>query len=102
MTLWSNYRGGVLDLMTVLETHALLPDSEHLLVFVTPEWVTNTENQSKLQILAKAGKLAFFSIDEAHLFAEWREFRSAFNNLREFKVFIPLNPHHSSNSNSVI
>ena len=75
-----------------LECRSLMPDSEHVLIFVTPEWVTKTENQLKLQTLVKAGKLSLIAIDEAHLFTEWREFRSAFYNLRQLKSLFPLTP----------
>ena len=75
-----------------LEACALMPESEQLLISVTPEWVTKHDNQVKLQALAKAGKLSLFAIDEAHLFTERRDFRSVYQNLRELKLTFPSIP----------
>ena len=80
-----------------LEPCALMPESEQLLIFVSPEWVTKHDNQVKLQALAKAGKLSLFVIDATHLFTEWRDFRNVYQNLRELKVNFPI--YHGSNSN---
>ena len=75
-----------------LETQALLPESKELIIFVTPEWVTKPANQIRLQALSRANKLSLFAIDEAHLFTEWRDFRSAFGDLRRLKSDFPSIP----------
>lgn len=57
------------------EHHALDPESDIRIVFVTPEWITKPENVSKVQSLAAVGKLSLLAIDEAHLVSEWSDFR---------------------------
>ena len=68
-----------------VEMHSLKPDSKELLIFVTPEWVTKPSNQAKMHSLIQCNKLALIAIDEAHLFTEWSDFRSAFSDLRRLK-----------------
>ena len=59
------------------ESHALDPTSEETLIFVTPEWITKSCNQQKVQELNRNRKLALIAIDEAHLVSEWAAFRNA-------------------------
>ena len=49
------------------ESRALDPMSEETLIFVTPEWITKSCNQQKVQALNQKKKLALIAIDEAHL-----------------------------------
>ena len=72
-----------------VEMHALEPDSKELLIFVTPEWMTKPANQAKLHTLVRANQLSLIAIDEAHLFTEWSEFRTAFSDLRNIKSHFP-------------
>ena len=72
--------------------HALEPDSKELLIFVTPEWMTKPANQAKLHTLVRANQLSLIAIDEAHLFTEWSEFRTAFSDLRNIKSHLPSIP----------
>jgi len=75
-----------------VEMRALEPDSIELLIFVTPEWMTKPENQAKLHTLVRANQLSLIAIDEAHLFAEWSEFHTAFSDLRNIKSHFPSIP----------
>ena len=67
------------------ESRALDPTSEETLIFVTPEWITKSCNQQKVQELNRNKKLALIAIDEAHLVSEWAAFRNAFSELKELK-----------------
>ena len=75
------------------ESHALDPQSDIRIVFVTPEWIAKPENVSKVQSLADAGKLSLLAIDEAHLVSEWSDFR---------KVYLALESLHISFRNTPI
>ncbi len=74
------------------EVRALNPDSNEMLVFVTPEWITKPNNQMKLHSMAHANKLSLIAIDEAHLVIEWSDFRNAFSELRRLKSDFPNVP----------
>ena len=75
-----------------VEIHALQPDSKEQIIFVTPEWIAKSVNQMKLHSLIRSDKLALIAIDEAHLFNEWNDFRSAFSELRRLKSEFPSIP----------
>ena len=75
-----------------VEVHALKPGSREHLIFVTPEWITKPANQPRLHSLIQANELSLIAIDEAHLFTEWNDFRSAFSNLRKLKSDFPSIP----------
>ena len=68
------------------ESHALDPQSDIRIVFVTPEWIAKPENVSKVQSLADAGKLSLLAIDEAHLVSEWSDFRKAYLALESLHI----------------
>ena len=74
------------------ESRALDPTSKEAIVFVTPEWISKPVNQSRLQGLKNANKLALIAIDEAHLITEWSDFRPAFSELKQLKVNFPDTP----------
>ena len=74
------------------ESRALEISSNTNVIFVTPEWMTNTINQAKLQALAKTNQLQLIAIDEAHLCTEWSDFRIAFTDLRNIKHNFPDTP----------
>ena len=75
-----------------VEDRALQPDSKEQIVFVTPEWITKSTNQIKVHSLIRSDKLALIAIDEAHLFTEWNDFRSAFSELKRLKSEFPTIP----------
>ena len=68
-----------------MEKSSLDPNSEELIIFVTPEWISKAENEQKVQLLERENKLALIALDEAHLISEWADFRSAFLRLKELK-----------------
>ena len=47
---------------------------------------------SKIQKLVEANMLSVISIDEAHLFYQWQEFRHAYKDLERLKVEFPSTP----------
>ena len=69
-----------------IENGAFAPDSKEALILVTPEWVAKCTNRARLHSLVQVGKLSLIAIDEAHLFTEWNDFRSAFSELRKLKT----------------
>lgn len=60
-----------------IEKHVFEPNSQESLIFVTPEWITKPVNLIKIQLLASRDQLSLIAINEAHLFCEWADFRSA-------------------------
>ena len=71
------------------EERALDADSKDLLIFVTPEWISKSSNQVKVNKLVHADQLCLIAVDEAHLFTEWSDFRSAYGDLRKLKYDYP-------------
>ena len=69
-----------------VEKDAFGPDSKEVLIFVTPEWMSKPTNKARLHSLVRVEKLSLIAIDEAHLFTEWNDFRSAFSELRRLKT----------------
>ncbi len=67
------------------ESRAFDPASGVSLVFVTPEWITKSCNQQKVQRVNQDKQLALIAIDEAHLVSEWADFRNAFSELKQLK-----------------
>ena len=59
-------------------------------MFATPEWITKSCNQQKVQALNQKKKLALIAIDEAHLVSEWAAFRNAFSELKGLKHIMAL------------
>ena len=47
--------------------------------------VTKPANLIKIQLLASRNQLSLIAIDEAHLFCEWADFRSAYKDLTKLK-----------------
>ena len=68
-----------------IEVSALKHDTKEQIIFVTPEWIAKPDNQLAIHSLIKSDKLSLIAIDEAHLLTEWRNFRSAFNELKKLK-----------------
>ena len=62
------------------------------LIFVTPEWIARATNVSKLRALVQANQLLLIAIDEAHLYSEWSDFRTAFSDLKNIKFDFPITP----------
>ena len=64
------------------------------LIFVTPEWIASATNVSKLRALVQANQLSAINIaiDEAHLYSEWSDFRTAFSDLKNIKFDFPTTP----------
>ena len=58
-------------------------NSQESLIFVIPDWVIKPANLTKIQLLASRKQLSLIAIDEAYLFCEWTDFRSA---SKEIKV----------------
>jgi len=75
-----------------VELASLEPNSRYRLIFVTPEWMTKPSNVSKLHNLVQANQLLLIAIDEAHLYSEWSDFRSAFSDLKNIKYDFPTTP----------
>ena len=65
-----------------VELVSLEPNSKYRLIFVTPEWIAKATNVSKLRVLVQANQLVLIAIDEAHLYCEWSDFRTAFTDLK--------------------
>ena len=51
-----------------LERVSLEPNSDDVIIFVTPEWIST--NLYKVMCLEKESKLALIALDEAHLVSE--------------------------------
>ena len=74
-----------------VESASLEPNSKDRLIFVTPEWITKANNVTKLHVLVQANQLLLIAIDEAHLYSEWSDFRTAFSDLKILNLtFQPL------------
>ena len=61
-----------------LERVSLEPNSDDVIIFVTPEWISKPENEHNVMRLEKENKLALIALDEAHLISERADFRNAF------------------------
>ena len=73
----------------LVESKSLDPESDVIIIFVTPEWITKPDNQRKVRNLEKEKKLALIALDEAHLISEWADFRNAFCELKDLKdIFV--------------
>ena len=72
-----------------IEKRVFEPNSKESLIFVTPEWVIKPGNLSKIQLLSSRKQLSLIAIDEAHLFCEWADFRSAYKDLKKLKYDFP-------------
>ena len=68
-----------------LERVSLEPNSDDVIIFVTPEWIYKPENEHKVMRLEKENKLALIALDEAHIISEWADFRNAFLQLKDLK-----------------
>ena len=75
-----------------VELVSLEPNSKYRLIFVTPEWIAKATNVSKLRVLVQANQLVLIAIDEAHLYCEWSDFRTAFTDLKNIKFDFPSTP----------
>lgn len=74
------------------ENRAFSEEGQENLIFVTPEWIANPQKLAKVQTLAQCGKLSFIAIDEAHLFHQWQQFRTAYKDLQNLKHRFPTTP----------
>ena len=59
---------------------------------MTPEWIAKATNVSKLRVLVQVNQLLLIAIDEAHLYSEWSDFRTAFSDLKNIKFDFPTTP----------
>lgn len=75
-----------------IEDQVLSPDSEHNLIFVTPEWMSRPDKMLKVSNLFDHDKLCLIAIDEAHLFHVWPQFRRSYQELDQLKVKFPSVP----------
>ena len=75
-----------------VESVSLAPNSKYRIIFVTPEWIARAINVSKLHALVQANQLLLIAIDEAHLYSEWSDFRTAFSDLKNIKFDFPTIP----------
>ena len=66
--------------------------SPAIIIFVTPEWVSKPSNLMKVQNAAQNNNISLIAIDEAHLCSEWRDFRSAYKDLKTLKCDFPSTP----------
>ena len=80
------------------ECNALDPQSDISKIFVTPDWIAKPDNVIKMQALAKVGKLALLTIDEAHLVSEWSDFRKAYLTLESLH-FLSKHTNYGSHCN---
>jgi len=62
------------------------------MVFVTPEWISKSQKRAKLHELVKNSKICLIAIDEAHLYHQWLEFRTAYRDLEQLKTEFPTVP----------
>ena len=87
----SHYLGSV-QFDKQIESVSLEPNNKYRLIFVTPEWKARATNVSKLRALVQANQLLLIAIDEAHLYSEWSDFRTAFSDLKNIKFDFPTTP----------
>lgn len=83
---------GSAQLNKKVEVEAFLPHNQDRLIFVTPEWISKDENKAKVQMLVDADMLSIITVDEAHLFYQWQEFRQAYKELETLKFCFPSTP----------
>ena len=62
------------------------------MVFVTPEWISKSQKRAKLHELVQNSKICLIAIDEAHLYHQWLEFRTAYRDLEQLKTEFPTVP----------
>ena len=74
------------------EMSAFDSESPAIIIFVTPEWVSKPSNLMKVQNAAQNNNISLIAIDEAHLCSEWRDFRSAYKDLKILKCDFPSTP----------
>ena len=67
-------------------------DSDVNIVLVTPEWMARSDKQAKLKQLVDQNKVCLVTLDEAHLFHYWQEFRGAYQTLDSLKHDFPSVP----------
>ena len=83
---------GSAQLDTSAESRAFEVDSNFVLIYVTPEWLSKPEKKSMVRTLNSARKLSLIAIDEGHLYHEWQEFRPAYRDLANLKYEFPRTP----------
>ena len=61
-----------------IENVALNPSSEYRIIYVTPEWLEKSDKMLKVKNLSQHDMLSLIAIDEAHLFHQRQQFRTAY------------------------
>ena len=62
------------------------------MIYVTPEWLEKSDKMLKVKNLSQHDMLSLIAIDEAHLFHQWQQFRTAYRLLEKLKIEFPLTP----------
>ena len=76
----------------MIEDIALNPSSEYRIIYVTPEWLEKSDKTLKVKSLSQHDMLSLIAIDEAHLFHQWQQFRTAYRLLEMLKIEFPVTP----------
>lgn len=73
------------------ESKVFPPDSNVLLLFVSPEWLFGNDDKNllKVQKLRDEGRLGLIAVDEAHLMYDWQDFRPSYKRCKELHSLFP-------------
>ena len=76
------------------ESKVFSPESDTLILFVSPEWLFGKDDQNvkKIQTMLYEGRLDLSAIDEAHLVYDWQDFRQSYKRCEELHVLFPGTP----------
>ena len=74
------------------EMSAFDSESQAIIIFATPECVSKPSYPMKVQNAAQNNNISLIAIDKAHLCSEWRDFRSAYKDLKTLKCNFPSIP----------
>ena len=83
---------GSAQLDSSAESKAFEVDSDFVLIYVTPEWLSKPEKKSMIRTLNSAKKLSLIAVDDGHLYYEWQEFRPAYRDLANLRYEFPRTP----------